>query len=567
MPHRWYRLPGSHEESIPLLLYKFIATSQGYEFYLTDLTHIWSERLEHGQILHKAEEKETSIDPSEDANQFAVFLQKIRDALGGVQSSGVDVAPGKSDGLEITTTTELPGGLNSLQWTFVLSKEPPSEITGHLLLPLLRSEQGHRRRERELLDYLAEKDKVLFKIFDKMDASQLTNIFPGIAGPRNAKLNTSGLLKHIKGASRFDESEWEKSFPGEDSDAMAVEGITDLVSGILKVPAAKGTSSGAEAWWYTLDENKQGIRRPLAKRKPPIQTEPAVSENVKGKGELLGLEDSTEDEGEFQRQETPPHLKHEKRGTSEQPPADGYGTTDSDEEAEPAPKTKSIQPQSRREQPKAKGLGKIGGPKANPEPLPRPQSPTISTASSDALQATHTEEETESDSPSPQRRSVVPPPSTQLEKPAVPKRKGGLGKIGGKKPEPVKDEPSEPASPRLEKPKPTQRTKKLGTIGSKRAAQTIELPSRDTGAARGGITASEDESDDLDSGPRVAQPGPNRNEPHHPSSETPSPVPKKPSSELEEELTAQQKADRKREELKRQMHAMSKAPQKKKRKF
>lgn len=587
MPHRWHKLPGAHEESVPLLLYKFIATSQGYEFYLTDLTHIWSERLDHGQILQKAEEKETSIDPSEDANQFSVFLQKIRDALGGVQSSGVEVAPGKSDGLEITTTTELPGGLNSLQWTFVLSKEPPSEVTRHLLLPLVRSDQGHRRRERELLDYLSEKDKVLSKIFDKIDASQLTNIFPGVAGPRNARLKTSDLLKSIKGASRFDESEWQKNFPAEESDFMAVEGITDLASGILKVSAAKDTASGAEAWWQTLDENRQDIRRPSPKRKPPFQTKPVVSENVKQKGKYLGADDSTDDEGEFQvswytkhittkrlinkihqRQETPPHLKHDKGEISEQPAADGYGTTDSDEEAEPAPKPKITQLPPRREQQKAKGLGKIGGPRrASPEALKKPQSPTASTASSDALQVTHAEEETESDSPSPQRRSVIPPSSTQHEKPAAPKKKGGLGKIGGKKPEPVKDEPSSSASPPLEKPPSTQPAKKLGTIGSKKAAPTIDLPSRDTGAARRGMTASEDESDDLDSGPRFSQPGPDRNEPHHPPSETPSPVSKKPPSEPEEELSAQQKADKKREDLKRQMHAMSKAPQKKKRKF
>ncbi|QKX53544.1 uncharacterized protein TRUGW13939_00623 [Talaromyces rugulosus] len=567
MPDRWHKLPGSHGGSLPLLLYRFITTSQDYQLYLTDLTHIWYERLGHGQILQKAEEKETSIDPSEDANQFAVFLQKIRDALEGVGSSGVDVASGKSDRLEITTTTELPGGLNSLQWTFALSKEPPSEVTQHLLLPLLRSEQGHRRRERELLDYLAEKDKVLSKIFDKIDASQLTDIFPSIASSRNAKLKTSGLLKYIKGASRFDESEWQKTFAAEESDTVAAEDIADLASGILKASASKDTHPRAEAWWHTLDENEQDIRRPSTKRKPPVQTNPVVSESVKAKGEALGMDGSTDDEGKFQRQKTPPHLKHDKGEISEKIAADDYGTTESDEEAEPASKSKSTQPHTRPEQQKPKGLGKIGGSRAIPKASQRPPSSTASTASSDALQPTHAEQATESDSPSPQRRSVIPPPSsTQHEKPvAAPKRKGGLGKIGGKKPEPepVKEEPSQPASPPLEKPTSTQPTKKLGTIGSKKAAPTIDLPSRDTGTVRGGgMTASEDDSDDLDSGPtKLAQPGPPT------SNESPPPVLKRPSSEPEEELSAQQKADKKREDLKRQMNAMSKAPQKKKRRF
>jgi hypothetical protein len=586
MPDRWHKLPGSHGGSLPLLLYRFITTSQDYQLYLTDVTHIWYERLEHGQILQKAEEKETSIDPSEDANQFAVFLQKIRDALEGVGSSGVDVASGKSDRLEITTTTELPGGLNSLQWTFVLSKEPPSEVTQHLLLPLLRSEQGHRRRERELLDHLAEKDKVLSKIFDKIDASQLTDIFPGIAGPRNAKLKTSGLLKYIKGASRFDESEWQKTFAAEESDTTAAEDIADLASGILKASASKDAHLRAEAWWQTLDENEQDTRRPSTKRKPPAQIQPVVSESVKAKGEALGVDDSTDDEGEFQvswhaehistkrpsnkisqRQETPPHLKRDKGGISEKLAADDYGTTESDEEAEPASKPKSTQLHSRPEQQKPKGLGKIGGSRAITEASQRPPSSTASTASSDALQPTHAEEATESDSPSPQRRSVIPPPSpTQHEKPvAAPKRKGGLGKIGGKKPEPepVKGEPSQPASPLLEKPTSTQPTKKLGTIGSKKAVPTIDLPSRDTDTVRGeGMTASEDDSDDLDSGPtKLAQPGPLT------SNESSPPVLKRPSSEPEEGLFAQQKADKKREDLKRQMNAMSKAPQKKKRRF
>ncbi|KAH8700343.1 XRCC4-like factor-domain-containing protein [Talaromyces proteolyticus] len=574
MPQRWNKLPSSTRAPIPPLLYRFIATSQAYEFYLTDLTYIWSERLSHKEILQKAEDAETSIDPSEDATQFDVFLQKIRDALEAVASSGVDVASSREPNLlEVTTTTQLPRGLNPLKWTFVLSLESPAEFTRHLLLPLLKSEGEHQKRERELLGPLADKDKILSKIFDKIDASQLADIFPGVAGPRGANPRISDLLKHVKGAARFDEAEWRKEIPSGELDAMTAGSIVDQTSKFLGLAASNDLQFAGQPWWQRLSEKKTSFRQLSQKEQPPVQSNLPTAK--KFEQETLGVDDSTEDEGEFQRQKTPPHLRRDNATTNEKPIEDDHASTESDEEVEPVSKKERSPPGPQQKKQQVKGLGRIGASRVTTQ-LSRSESPPspASTTSTDAPKLSNippADEETESDSVSPWRETHRIPSSAN-EKPVMPKRKGGLGKIGGKKPEPV-TEPLRHESPQQASAKtmPTQPPKKLGTIGAKKKPPITGLPLRETISVKEGITASEDEGDDLDSAPKTTPAKLKLQKsslPRFTTSKSPSPIPKKlPSSEPEEELSAQQRADKKREELKRQLDARSKAPQKKKRKF
>ncbi|KAF3399141.1 hypothetical protein DPV78_006607 [Talaromyces pinophilus] len=592
MSPRWNNLP-TRNISAPPLLYRFIYTSQSYEFLLTDLTYIWQESLQHKQILEKAEDIGTSIDPSEDANQYDVFMRKIQDALDGAKNTSVTIALGqKSDSVVVTTSTKLPAGLNPLKWTFTLSKEPPSAVTRHLLLPLLKSERDHEQREQSLFEHIREKDTVLSKIFDKIDPSQLTSMFPGTAGVRHGKLRTSDLIRHIKGATRFDEKEWKGSQADEENLA---NGLAESVYAQGGFTSADNARTRDATWWKSLGD-VDDTRSPSPER-PQAATKKEVSSRGRTASEEQAAADedmSTEDEDEFQRQETPPHLKKKKDQEAKKPVRDNESdiATESDQDAESDDGLDSIRAPVQK--PQKNAMGRIGGPKAVPLGRSRKESVADETDSDDEptkpkprQRTPPTQEEpelddgTESDS-EPERLPTPSPPKPKKETrtETAPKKKGVLGKIGGKKPEPKKaPTPEPPADNDIGQPSSDEddlqqrhapfkhqtlpkNGKKLGLIGGGKKKPQAATPQPET----------DDTDEDLDAGPSKSKPRkkiPSTSPSPPPAiSRSPSPVPKRvPKAEPEPELSAEQKANKKREELKRQLDAKSKAPTKKKRKF
>lgn len=296
----------------------------------------------------------------------------------------------------------------------------------------------------------------------------------------------------------------------------------------------------------------------------------------------------------IQRQETPPHLKKKKDQEAKKQVRDNESdiATESDQDAESDDGLDSIRAPVQK--PPKKAMGRIGGPKAVPlgrsrkesvadetdsddEPIePKPRQRTPPTREKPEL-----DDGTESDS-EPERLPTPSPPRPQkdIRTETAPKKKGVLGKIGGKKPEPKKTpSPKSPEINDLERPssdednlqqrhapsKPQtspKKGKKLGLIGGgkKKPQAATQQPEH------------EDTDEDLDAGP--SKPKPRQKVPSaSPSpppaiSRSPSPIPKRaPKTEPEPELSAEQKANKKREELKRQLDAKSKAPTKKKRKF
>lgn len=153
------------------------------------------------------------------------------------------------------------------------------------------------------------------------------------------------------------------------------------------------------------------------------------------------------------------------------------------------------------------------------------------------------------------------------------KQGGVLGRIGGKKPQikksvstgtPDNDDVTDDGEPHQQhirtKPLPTfKRAKKLGIIGGGRAK-------RKSAATH---TSEHESDDDLDADTHIGS----QKKPSSPSSpsasiRSPSPVQQRVSEpEPESELSAEQKANRRREELKRQLDIKGKAPAKKKRRF
>jgi hypothetical protein len=172
-----------------------------------------------------------------------------------------------------------------------------------LLLPLLKSERNHEQREQSLLERIREKDNVLFKILDKIDPSQLTSMFPGTAGVRHTKPKTSDLIRHIKGATRFDEKDWRGSPADEDNLANGLADSVYAHGGFTSVDSARIRDA---TWWKSLDD-VDDTRSPSPERPQTATKKKEISSRGRAASEeqVAADEDmSTEDEDEFQVRNT-----------------------------------------------------------------------------------------------------------------------------------------------------------------------------------------------------------------------------------------------------------------------
>lgn len=262
MSQGWKRLSLPSEGPQPPIFIKFSTSASGYEIYLTDLSHIWTESLNRREIIKRALTDDTSIDPSEDAEQFQVLLRKLRDALYGSKGSKVVVdRASRGNDLKITTTTKLPAPLQPLEWNINLSKCAQNVFTRHVVLPLLQEERVQENQLRSLIDRLKEKDWVLGKLFDKIEAVglDLGSVFPSAAGVRSAHkgMTFDQAAKSIKGVAAFDEDTWKAAV--EDRDENKNSDRLSFPATDIDIESLETTSDN---WWDNLDSGistaKQG---------------------------------------------------------------------------------------------------------------------------------------------------------------------------------------------------------------------------------------------------------------------------------------------------------------------
>ncbi|KAL4925579.1 uncharacterized protein BDV17DRAFT_271762 [Aspergillus undulatus] len=622
MPEKWQRLCLANVGPIPSLLFKYSTTSSGYELYLTDLNYIWFESLDRKAILKRADEYETVIDPSQDLEQFKVLLQKIGKGLQNEPGSKTSLKPStraSTHALELTVTSELPTPLRPLKWKHFLSKEPQSSTTSHLLLPFIKAEADREARQRSLIEELNKKDWVLAKLFDKIEAMgiDLSTIFPGTSGLRGGRKGPTlaQAAKYIKGLAPFDEQSWREEASKSSSDVgLSVNIVAEMFgqSDSLQPPP--------DGWWESISISEgKGPPAPREDNKSKPVTQPSLDAMEVD----IDPGSETEDDDEFERQETPPRFKKFKQSA---PQKDEDQETQSDDDLEEArsPKRKRVEdhpPPAMRPKAaptgKSKRLGKIGGKNKTNQKSPSPLSPTPSPLPSPirtpepprkhqmppALKPDEdetTDGETDASADEESRKPQASPKSNNKDadndttRKSAPRPCRGLGVIGGKKkqkqptPQPEPEAEPEPESSNTkasqsqhrsqsqsqsttepqqsQQPAPPPKKKKLGAIGgkakSKTSTNTTETPTpsqTESVSPPAPKTQSHQKQDRTD------------NEEAKRIEETPAPQAKKEAkeetpAEPESELT-EEKANKKREELKRQLAAKSKAPAKKKRRF
>ncbi|EFR03079.1 hypothetical protein MGYG_06076 [Nannizzia gypsea CBS 118893] len=654
MARNWERLP-VHSSSYPPLLFSYEPSSDGYELFLTDLGHVWSESLSHKQIINRAVKEDTSIDPSQDEDQYSVLLQKINDALHGSKETSLCLS-GHSTGssLKLSTTTKLPKPLEPLKWTLNLSKCSPSALTRHMLVPTLQSWLGLEDSQQSLCELLEEKDKIIGKLFDKIESSglDLSTVFPGMANIRQGQKRGS-LFSHasrlVKGLSPFDKSSWEAVHYRRVSEKFGSNSIRkhlydDDLFDVRNMELI-------ESEWWNRPISSRGSNHTGKEVPHDIKRQPKNNEN--------------ESDDEFQRQETPPRLKgtsikpsstitghpsstqhgnKHKRSSQESGSLKDTGSMENMKTETPSIIDYSNPEPTPRQEIKPKALGNIGGKK--PKSLTRQQGldpatldadkavnkPTESSMEDQATPlATESGESDDNDDDvndkrvsrttrqalhqqnhSGSQRTNTTTQIAQRESQAALRTRSGLGRIGGKKQKepldlnPGGEEAASAASSRdktdspeageedggrynitskQEEPdlshghkeqsttssKSCKRSGKLGTIGGVKASHKSAMTNvQGRNASNTEISQDSEDGGHHDTNKLIGKEG----DPTNPSLSLPSMSsttgePKAESNQVKEE-SPEERADRKRQELRRQLETADKGqskPAKKKRRF
>ena len=219
------------EDLYPLLV-RFETGTTGYSIYLTDLIHIWSEKLERKDIVRRALDLDASIDPSEGGDQLKLLLQNLQEAVDGRPHTSLSLNEAADDGLLLQVTASLPFPLPPLVWPFRLRSASPELFSYELVLPCLSNIVQTKNQVSSLLTQLKEKDQVISRLLDKLQSAgiELNIIFPNIPLQRIPKSNMREVvIKSVKGLSEFDEEKWRASLDASLEPRMHTEFICGQV--------------------------------------------------------------------------------------------------------------------------------------------------------------------------------------------------------------------------------------------------------------------------------------------------------------------------------------------------
>ncbi|KAH7155659.1 XRCC4-like factor-domain-containing protein [Dactylonectria estremocensis] len=532
----WRPLPLPSSSDLPVLLVSIDIDTAAYTVHVTDMSNIWTESLDRKAICIRGWGENTSIDPSDTPDNMAKFLTSLKNALDSsqpghdqtrlhlIRASNPDAG---DDGLTLKITCELPG-LQPLSWPMHLKKSPPSAIAIDLVFPLVQAHLTRHREVNSLIRMLDQKDVILNKLLDKLDAmgTGLEHVFNPLSGKK--KVSRAVAADKVPGLAPFNRRRWRSDVAG------GADGPSNAESLVKEVFGGEGLCfehitieepTQLDQWW--LDFNGASSTQSRSQEKPSASKEmtpppPDGSLNV-------------DDDDDFQVQSTPPGLISGRISTltKNQPLPDDASTEEEPGSPEPVRNTRIVPSQDRQPQTKksTSRLGMLGRKKQSSPTRDTSQkvddSETASEAGDDGTTASLPDEEVQlQSSPSP------------LLKPRPKRSELGLGRIGGPKTKQPVMEPAETCQPDAPEPiaQPTTRLgpRKLGMIGKKKGGDTGPVApavEENRGRSRGSVVKEE------------------------------------PSRATARE-TSQERADRKREELKRELERKAAAgPAKKKRKF
>ncbi|OTA08214.1 hypothetical protein A9Z42_0091410 [Trichoderma parareesei] len=536
----WRPLPQATSSDIPMLLVSVDIGAAAYTVRITDMANIWVESLDRKAIFMRGWSENTSIDPSDTPENMAKFLASLRSALDPTQpghgQTSLTLSPGSSadagkDSLTLLVTCPLPG-FQPLRWPIHLSKSPPSAIATDLVLPLLEAQFARNQEVESLVQALQQKDAVIGKLADKLEATGtgLEHVFTSLSGRK--KVSRAAAEDKVKGLAPFRQDSWRSGLKAIDDYPTNVGDLARSVfsgEGLNRRYQIQVDASPAlDKWWQDLKGTSQLVHRHKQQTTPSAKKSPSPA-----------AKSTSAEDDDFQVQPTPPHLQS-KHKSSPVAIADDESTADEEDlTVQPAPSDQGPQPstgkpasrlassssgKSKPERPlqDTKGTGS----RATTAPVLGDDVETASEASDEDVTSTHHP----ASSPKP---TSMPAPASPRPTPKV----GGLGHIGGTPKRRAAETAAAAETKETEYAEDRTTTKppapkKLGHIGKKADAESSKAPAAD-GTKRGRSTEQEGSHDE--DGPRE---------------------------------TSQDRADRRREELKKELERKAAAgPAKKRRRF
>ncbi|KAM0706591.1 hypothetical protein Q7P35_005918 [Cladosporium inversicolor] len=578
-----------NDAQLPSLLVKASFGKNGYSIRLTDLSRIWAEELDKAEILSRARARNCSIDPGEDAEQYDIFNQKLQSALQQHGNTTLALSTMKNGNLKLHLEAPLPSPLPTFEWEMDLKQMSDRSVEVDLVSPLLQKACLLERHIQLLIAEIQAKDKVIGKITDRLETSghDLTAVFPGVANVKTTgnKSKREQFARHVRALGEFDEASWSAKVATDNDGLPVSDDSADVI--LASLPPVNAEKETHLDWWRKIANGqhigftKGGLGDGATTRNRDLNHEQSFGGRSKS--------DVGDDNDDFQRQATPPHLRaHSKLPTSNGNVDESMHDQDSTEDDDDldGPPSRSKPPR----QAKHNITHALAPANTSTSSAPPPSKPTAHAATAYGP-FTH-EEDTEDDDDDldgPSQASQKPSSSTsqlasreksQTPQPptsSAPSPRKRLGTLGGrartKSPTPMSMTPieeqafSKPTSPSPEKPKAKP---KLGTIGGRKAKPKPESPAP--------------ESEDVDTPPpkqgkKFGTIGGTKRETKSSRAPTASATPerqiKEPAEEHKQAVKAKpvepedpvERANAKRDALKRQLEEKAKAPVKKKRKF
>ncbi|KAB8304631.1 hypothetical protein EYC80_004004 [Monilinia laxa] len=580
---------------LPPFLISSEFNNNSYLVRLTDLTNTWAEGIGRDAIIARSREENSSIDPSEDDDQLSIFLDKIKLGLAREKDTTLSLQVGMSVGgdplpqLLLHVRVPLPGGLKDLEWKYQLKPQSPEDAAETLIIPSLVVLQEERQRIEKLVKLLEEKDAVIQKLVDTLEnqGTDLGTIFHQAAGRPGRKVDRKKASEKVRGLKTFDLDDWRnglkfdktvdtwdllKNVFGDGDTNLNISTISDL-----------GREARRSGWWDRMHGKTVGI------------SEDRIAKTPNNLPKRNTKQQSIPPEDDFQVQSTPPHLS-KSRPVLDIPIDD---STDDDDDLDITSQKSRIPDSLPISQVRAQSPDRTPTPSPSPPPKVKNSINKLNTkrkASTPTALNQNSDDTTEGDEPMPTNSHTTktldndvndndttdddttysPPPKRQQSPQKPPtlslppaKKKGKLGKLGGKKaPSPeLEREPDLESDVEPEAMKPRPRRGMLGRLGGKKkeAISTPEIePQRSVSPKEklgtiGGKKAVVGSVSQIEDAPGEDNRGRRREQKMVEEEKTKQKIPPRESS--------QERANKKRETLKRELEAKSKAPAKKKRKF
>ncbi|KAL8808204.1 MAG: hypothetical protein Q9182_000268 [Xanthomendoza sp. 2 TL-2023] len=283
----------SSNTSLPALLVKSEFRSSSYKILLTDLTHVWIEEIKQRPLIQRAWEIDSDIDPV-DIDQRQMLLRHIQDALDGRNDTKIALSKDHDpQAINLTAYCPLPIPLKPLKWPMHFTASAPSSLTNELLLPTLAEHSVARDQIHSLLSSLNDKDHVINKLVDKMQAEgiELGKVFPSAGSSKSARRSGSreDVGKSVKGLALFNETQWRTQF----AYSHEVPGTYQDLLPRLFAPESNHVAVGINEqlehgrWWERLNEEpdvkvlptedpSQGQVQSTIKKEPQVNPTPSV---------------------------------------------------------------------------------------------------------------------------------------------------------------------------------------------------------------------------------------------------------------------------------------------------